>query len=276
MGLFDRISDSLSLPRGAGEIAAIGQAKKYLPPGMGSLVNTGLNVGNKLLGGDLRGAALSFLDSGLLANYFPRVDGVAALAAYWNTPTPLLGGITPAEAKAFFDTCSATRYAKKNLFLIEVTDLMPSSMDTLVSRLTAGDGASMFNLFATEVNYSPWTITGDKMRVGSASIDSVHSLESVDLRITTMDDSVGTIKKWFESKAAAATRRDGSVGVPIEYLVKIRILHSFITDLSNPGGYESILYVRPAGIEYDLSRRDDNVQEIQMTFSQFDSFFPVI
>lgn len=247
MGLFDRISDSLSLPRGAGEIAAIGQAKKFLPPGMGSLVNTGLNVGNKLLNGDLSGAALSFLDSGLLANYFPRVDGLAALAAYWATPTPLLGGITPAEAKAIFDTCSTTKYAKKNLFLIEITDLMPSNMDSLVSRLMAGDGASMFNLFATEVNYSPWTITGDKIRVGSSSIDSVHSLESVDLRVTTMDDSVGTIKKWFESKAAAATRRDGSVGVPIEYLVKVRILHSFITDLSNPGGYESVyICVLPA------------------------------
>lgn len=275
MGLFDNVANSIALPKSAGAIAAIGQAKKYLPPRLGALVNTGLGVGNKLLSGDLGGAALSVLDSGLLANYFPRVDGLAALVAYWATPTPLLGGITPAEAKAIFDECSAIRYAKKNLFLIEVTDLMPSSMDSLVSKLMTGDGASMFNLFATEVNYSPWTITGDKVRVGSGSIDSVHSLESIDLRLTTMDDSVGTLKKWFESKAAAATKRDGCVGVPIEYLVKIRILHSFITDASNRGGYESVLYMRPAGIEYDLSRRDDTVQEIQMTFSQFDSFFPV-
>ncbi|MGS0741353.1 hypothetical protein ACVBEF_05915 [Glaciimonas sp. GG7] len=276
MGLFDTIAGKLPLPKSAGAIAAIGQAKKYLPPGMGALVNTGLGVGNKLINGDLKGAALSFLDSGLLANYFPRVDGLAALAAYWVTPTPLLGGITPAEAKAIFDACSATRYAKKNLFLIEVTDLMPSTMDSLVSKLTAGDGASMFNLFVTEVNYSPWTITGDKVRVGSGTIDSVNSLESVEMRITTLDDAVGTLKKWFESKAVAAARPDGTVGVPREYLVKIRVLHAFITDFSNRGGFESMLYMRPASIEYDLSRRDDNVQEIQMTFSQFDSFYPVI
>ncbi|AMP06977.1 hypothetical protein [Collimonas pratensis] len=64
-----------------------------------------------------------------------------------------MGGITPVEAKAIFDECSATRYAKKNLFLIEVKDPMPSSMDSLVSKLMTGDGASMFNLFAIEVNF---------------------------------------------------------------------------------------------------------------------------
>jgi hypothetical protein len=104
--------------------------------------------------------------------------------------------------------------------------------------------------------------------------DSVSGRERVDLRITTYDDAAGTIKAWFKERTNRMTPRDGTVGVPGDYLVQIRVLHAAINEdvAKVMGGYEERWIMRPNSLETELSRSENGLEEIAMSFSQFDTF----
>lgn len=273
MGLFDTISKNLANSAlNAGKSIAEAQIKRHLPAGLGGLVG----IGGRALKGDISGAASALVGSGILRNKLPFASGLVDQILFMNSDNPLMGGISPSKAREIHETYSNTEFARKNLFLLEVSDLSPAS-DGSNRYVEEGGIYGTFNLFVTELSYSPLTITGEKRKIGSTSTDSVHSSEPAEIRITTMDDSAGTIKKWFAGKCNQAAPSDGTVGLPIEYLVKIRVLHSFITDeLGKMGdGYSDVMLMRPANIDMDLSRRDQALQELVLTFVQFDNYFPV-
>lgn len=135
-----------------------------------------------------------------------------------------------------------------------------------------GGMTSNFNMLATEVNYTPFSLEGDQYNVGSAIIDGVKSSQQAEISITTMDDEQGTIKRFFKQQASAIIHKDGTVGVLLDGLVQIRVLHAFVSDSINRGGFEETIIARPVGIEYDLSRREDAMQEFTMRFIQTDTF----
>lgn len=242
--------------------AANGLINKHIPQNVQNALNVGGGVVSDLARGDWNAAGLRALDSGMLDKYLPGFGGgVAAQAKYWGKPTPLLGGISPTEAKRIYDELRSNTLAKKNLWLIEVS-----------SALLGSNESQRFNLFATELEYAPFIIEGDKKRVGGAVVDVVQGAGPVELRLTTMDDSSGSIKKWFADHHNAVAARDGTVGTPAQYAIKLRVVHSFITTGSNQGGYEDVGLFRPANLDVSLSRREDGLQEVQMTFSQLDTF----
>ncbi|MBL8473826.1 MAG: hypothetical protein JNM98_18695 [Rhodocyclaceae bacterium] len=253
-----------SMGQSAAVNAAMGAVNKFVPVQAQRAVNVGAGAVGDLMRGDLDGAGLRLLGSGLLNQYLPGFGGgVASQIAFWETPTPLFGGISPNEAKRIYDDMRGQTLAKKNLWLLEVT-----------SRLQGG-GLNMpdiFNLFATELEYAPLTLSGDKHHVGGAVIDAVRTSEPVELRLTTLDDTAGSLKKWFSAHCAAVVAADGTVSEPDAYAVKISVLHAFITSESNQGGHEDIGLFRPANLDVSLSRREDGLQELQMTFMQLDTF----
>lgn len=213
------------------------------------------------LRGDWDGAAMRLLDSGMLSSLFPKsMGGLVAQAQYWGTPTPLFGGISPQEAKRIYDQMRLHQLAKKNLFLLEVSSPLQ------------GDVSERFNLFATDVDYSPFILTGDKHRVGGAIVDSVTGSEPVELSLTTMDDQSGFLKRWFATQYASAVSMDGTVGLPANYYVRFRIVHAFINKAAAQTAYQDIGLFRPANLDVNLSRKEDGLQELNMTFSQLDSF----
>lgn len=268
-GLLGRASSGLSSMLGGGplasRIAGIGEVmvgsavqgaiNEHVPQAVQGLDRAG--VLGAAMSGDWQDAGLRLLDSGLIDSLFPDGGVARSQTRYWATPTPLFGGITPKEAKAIYDATRAEHKAKKNLWLIEVT--------------SAAGGAERFNLFATEVEYAPHAIVGDKRRVGAAVIDSVTGGEAVELRITTMDDAYGTLKKWFARHAALVEHPDGTVGVPNDYKIGIRIIHGVVSSRQRVA-YEDKGLFRPVNIEYSLSRREDALQELAMTFTQLDTF----
>ncbi|MOA49877.1 hypothetical protein D3C78_1728180 [compost metagenome] len=97
----------------------------------------------------------------------------------------------------------------------------------------------------------------------------MQSSEAVELRITTLDDRAGSLKRWFENHAAAVAARDGTVGVPANYAITFTIQHAFVGDAK---GFEGKGLYRPVSYEVGLSRREDALEEIQMTFTQLDTF----
>jgi hypothetical protein len=153
LSLFDEVAARIG-QTAAG--LAISAARRSLPAGMGPLVNTGINTAGKVLSGDFGGAAAGVLDSGVLVQHFPFLTGLASNALFMVTPTPLFGGISPMEARRIYDQCQAEAYARKNLFLVEVSGRDGND----------GAGEFKFNLFATDVSYSPYTLSGDKQKIG--------------------------------------------------------------------------------------------------------------
>ncbi len=240
--------------------AAMNLVNKYVPIRSQYAINTGAGMVGDLMHGNWDAAGMRLLSSGLLDKLLLGISGAASQTLYWNMPTPLFGGISPTEAKRIYDDMRGQRLSKKNLWLIEVSSKLQ------------GDASQRFNLFATDIEYAPCTIVSEKRKVGGAVVDSVQGSEPVELRMTTLDDQSGSLKKWFAAHHHAAASHDGTVGVPAHYAIRIRIVHAFITAGSNRAGYENVGLFRPASIELGLSRRENGLQEVQMTFSQIDTF----
>lgn len=236
---------------------------EHIPIQAHRALNVGGGVVGDVLRGDINSAGLRILDSGLLNEFLPGMSSVASQAMYWSRPNPLFGGITPAEAQQIYREMRYSSLSKKNLFLVEVS-----------SELWGNWISPIMNMFATDIDYAPYIVSAEKRRVGGAVIDSVQGNEPVEMRITTMDDKFGSIKKWYIAHHNFAASSDGTVGVPKQYAIKFKISQSFITKESTPmDAYYDIGWFRPSNIEISLSRREDAMQEIQMTFSQIDTFY---
>lgn len=255
-----------SLVQGVSGVAsnyASSLVNRFVSPTMQKGVVLGAGMAQDLMQGGLEGAALRAWQSGILADIFPGAKGILSQMRYWGTETPLFGGISPMDARKIYEQCRAETYSKKNLWLLEVTSNLGGGSFNMSER---------FNLFATDVEYAPFNVVGDKVKIGSSTVDLVESSEPVELRITTMDDDLGTIKRWYLTHANACTARDGTVAEPGKYAIRFKIVHSFINTDNRSDWYETIGYFRPSGMDLSLSRREDNVEEIQMTFTQLDTF----
>lgn len=195
-------------------------------------------------------------------------------------PTPLLGGITLRDARDALTKGSGAKYAHKNFFIIKASFAQQA-------RAVADGGVSVparasnvdINFFATEVSYNPTTIGGEARQIGAAIMDGVSTNDRTDLRITTLDDQNGRLKKWFRRIAdRAAQSNDGTFSVPAAYVVRFDITHAVVEGYDNypqDDGFEpytDTFAMRPAGIEFDLSRRDVGMQEITMSWTQVDTF----
>lgn len=168
-----------------------------------------------------------------------------------------------------------THYARKNLWYIEIEDENPNTMTGgLIRRL---------NQFAVDLNYTPWTIQSEDVQVGSLHMDGVTGSERTEIRLTTFDDARGLLQKWFYGKCGQISNGDGTFGVPRDYMLKFRIrkmavsreewVHSNTQGLKfgKDSSWDDAFTVRPTSIEIDLSRRDQALQELQMTFTQMDT-----
>lgn len=262
MGVFDDVTKRVS--RAAASVSAGGALTTVGKAAVGMYAPKYYGAATKLANGDFAGAAISAVKANLPSIHNPALSQLL-LGTLRN---PLLGGITMSEAQRIHAQVQATQYAKKNLFFIEILDFLP---DRGGAQQT---GFNPFNLFATGVSFGPHTITSEARPFGSAVADGVTGSERVELRLTTYDDAHGTLKRWFRNRIEAITHSDGTFGVPADYLVQIRVLHAAINDdvMKRFGGYEQKFIMRPTSMECELSRSEDNLEEVQMAFSQFDTF----
>lgn len=238
----------------AGNIGLI--VDKYIPKQIERAINTGAAVLSDIEGGNFVGAA------GRVAGLLGINGGeTASNMLYFNTPTPMFGGVTPLEALEIYNTMRGNTWCRKNLWILEVE-----------SNLT-GDDSEKFNMFAYNLEFSPVTITGEKKQIGAAHVDLVNSADPVELTMTTMDNDSGFIKLWFEQHGAACASSDGTVGLPADYAIKIKVIHGFISKArGGSGGYKSEGLYRVGNMSLSLSRSEQSLSEITMTFVQLDTF----
>lgn len=197
------------------------------------------------------------------ASFSGRSAPIRGNGSYWSTATPVFGGISAQEAKQIYDQMRAETFGKKNIWRVTISSDLESGTYDMPER---------FNLFATDVEYSPFMLQGDKAKIGSVAIDFIDSAEAIELRITTLDDQKGTLKRWFEKHFRAAASLDGTVLEPGNYAVKITVAHGFINPDEEPNHFEIKGYFRPQSLDVSLSRREDALEEVSMTFSQLDTF----
>ncbi|GAB4059107.1 hypothetical protein [Uliginosibacterium sediminicola] len=240
----------------------------FIPPGSLAALDVGSRALGDVLSGNFSGAGQRLMESGFLDAVVPGLRGIAIQERYWKTPTPMFGGLTPAEARAMFMDTVGVRRAKKNLWILEVS-----------SNVLGSDQPELrFNLLASEVEYAPNTITGDRRRIGGVVSEALQSSEPVEMRITTFDDEQGSLKKWFDAHAKRTVHQDGTFGVPggsNGYAIKIKIVHGTNSTAKMGGAYYDAGYFRTANEEISLSRREDAFQELQLTFAQLDTFMKV-
>lgn len=89
---------------------------QHIPIQAHRALNVGGGVVGDILQGDINNAGIRILNSGLLNEFLPGMSAVAAQTRYWNSPTPLFGGITPAEAQRIYEEASSVSLSKKTCF----------------------------------------------------------------------------------------------------------------------------------------------------------------
>jgi hypothetical protein len=189
-----------------------------------------------------------------------------------DTPLESIGYLTPNQVKEFSAKIKAAGPAKKSIFYVRITDGNSP-------KLPYGDKSTatgVFDLLVLDVTYSAVTLTGERVNVGSGSMDKLTGSEATEVQITTMDDKAGTLKRWFDAKASQATHDDGTFGLPSEYVVNIEIVHGVASPETKAKPmvkpYSRSFKVRPVSCSHELSKREHDPCEIQMTFTQLDTW----
>lgn len=187
-----------------------------------------------------------------------------ATAGQW-APAPLFGGLSLAQYRELFVATAMTEKEWRNLWHIAIEEVKTSP--------ESPEGVGVLNLLALDVSFNAATMPGEAERIGSANLDNLSGTDRVDLRLTTLDDARGTIKRWFLGKSDQAARLDGTFGLPAEYLVVVTIRHMDVAATSTPSQrMHQRWLMRPAGMEVELSRRAPELTELQLSFTQFDTF----
>jgi len=231
---------------------------QYLPLHRQQLIDNSTLALADLAQGDWQGAGERLLD-----HLRPDLSGRKQQSAYWNTPASGFAGLTPKQALRLYQQQRSVIPVKKNLWLLEITSALAGGSADIPDR---------FNVLALELDYSPFVITGDKKRSGAAVVDTVQGQEAVELRLTCLDDEAGNLKHWFAAHHAAIVARDGTVGVPADYAVRIKIVYGAVKDEHSRRRYHDLGLFRPVSLESSLSRREDAPAELQMSFTQCDTF----
>ncbi|KVN83503.1 hypothetical protein [Burkholderia ubonensis] len=259
-----------SSPFNIGGFSPAGAASGLLKTAVGKFAPSMSGALSKALSGDYLGAGLNALGhTGIGKSINDALTGRTATSLlYESMDLPLLGGITPFEARQILQDIQSTNYARKNLFFLEILDFFPGDGGA------QGQSSGLFNLFATNVSFGPCTASGEAVNIGSAQMDNVHGSERVEMRITTLDDAYGSIQRWFETRFDGLAHNDGTFGVPADYLVQVRLLQAAVNDrvMQRFGGLERKWVMRPSQLELELDRADQQLQQVQLSFTQFDTF----
>jgi hypothetical protein len=195
----------------------------------------------------------------------PKPKPPIVLPTDW-TAAPVFGEMGSLSLyRAMFEESAMIEKAWKNLYFVRLDEFRRSQ--------ESPGGAEGINALVVDVGFSPATMPGEAVSIGSANMDNLMAAERVELRMTVFDDARGSVKRWFLAKCDQAAHVDGTFGLPVEYLVTIDLTHMATIGPGRPDErLRHKLLMRPSNIEIELSRRDPNLEELQLSFTQFDTF----
>ena len=154
----------------------------------------------------------------------------------------------------------------KNFFVLEINDRSNSAPSS------NGNRHAQFNLLCTNLSFTSFDIQGEAVQVGAVELDKPSANAKTVLNLTVFDDEVGTIKRWAENKASMIAASDGTFLPPAYYVFEVRIV--FGSNIANSAFYEQIYLMRVQTMPHELSRTEQGLEELQLTFTQTDTFMP--
>ncbi|NDY89705.1 hypothetical protein [Ideonella livida] len=160
--------------------------------------------------------------------------------------------------------------AWSSLYRIEVREASSVGM--------SGQAGPLLGLLAQSVSFGSRTIVGEATPLGGGYRDSPTGGQGTQIRVTTLDDSAGTLQRWFEAKADQVIHPDGTVGLPKDYLLAITVARLRRID-GQHGEFEaphqrSFLVRAGACEEEHASSAAAELKVVTLTFEPWDTFAP--
>lgn len=222
-------------------------------------IDLGAGLVGDLASGDFDGAGMRLLDSGL---FNQLASGLNEQERSRNCRTPMLGGLSAKEAEMLFNEFHNIEKSKQNLFIVEASSKLE------------GEFPKTFNFLCSELEFDPFNLSSNTHEIGSTTASLTSKSAQTILSMTTYDDKVGTIRRIFQRHADYAAQKDGSVGLPILYSIRFHIVHSFITQETDQGGYKDIGLFKVVDNHVVLTRKEEDFSELRLSFEQLDPFMP--
>ena len=176
------------------------------------------------------------------------------------------GNLTIAQIWQNYQLTNVDNLSRKNFYILEINDRQASQ--------PTQNGAyhSLFDLVATHLSFTSFDIQGEAVQIGSVEAEKIGANARTILNLTVFDDETGTIKQWAQTKATTVAASDGTVMPPAFYCFEVRIV--FGTNIADSRFYEQIYTMRVQTMPHELSRNEQGLEEITLTFAQTDTFMP--
>lgn len=126
-----------------------------------------------------------------------------------------------------------------------------------------------FDLYVKDVTYGPTEIETEPENVGTQVLTYPSRANPVTITMTVRDHEDRRVSKWFESRVAKMINEDGTVNLPIDYVLQIRRL-----SMKHDGGEEEtdVWEVIPTQLGDVTEAKDgEGLLEFPITFIQFRS-----
>ena len=132
------------------------------------------------------------------------------------------------------------------------------------------DGLSGFDMFVKDITYSSGNIETESKIIGSVEFNKPTHVTAGPVTMTVRDTEDGKIMNWFKERRARVTNSDGTLNLPPDYLMNIRLYR-----VTQEGGkeLEEEMRVFPTQIG-EISRSRDQVSEFlsyPITFPRYTS-----
>ncbi|EGB7358961.1 phage tail protein [Escherichia coli] len=132
------------------------------------------------------------------------------------------------------------------------------------------DGLSGFDMFVKDITYSSGNIETESKIIGSVEFNKPTHVTAGPVTMTVRDTEDGKIMNWFKERRDRVTNSDGTLNLPPDYLMNIRLYR-----VTQEGGkeLEEEMRVFPTQIG-EISRSRDQVSEFlsyPITFQRYTS-----
>lgn len=176
------------------------------------------------------------------------------------------GNLTARQLWEIYQRSNIDGLSRKNHYLLEINDRSGNAPTS------NGHRHSQFNLWCTNLSFTSFDVQGEAVQVGAIELDKPSANARTVMNLTVFDDEFGTIKRWAENKAHMIAASDGTFMPPAYYVFEVRIV--FGTNIPHQAYYEQIYTMRVQTMPHELSRTEQGLEEIQLTFVQADTFMP--
>lgn len=177
------------------------------------------------------------------------------------------GGLSLDDMKQIIEETNADNLSRKNFYVLQINDR------TGQAPTEGADGnRSLFNLFTTNLSFNPFEISAEQIQLGAGTMNVPTQSGLTEMTLTVYDNMAGVIKDWAKQKHLLQTPSDGTVMPPYYHCFDVRVIYG--TNKAYKNYYDETYTMMIAGIQTDLDRTSEQLEQVQLRFVQESTFMP--